>query len=127
MSGPAKQSAVGQMSGCPPRIVRDFPSWAPPTMAIPLRPRPTARPPSLALARAEFRQEARYYGSASVIVAIGAAFGLLAAMALIAAGIIALARYTGLVTSSLIFGGTLTLIAALAISRGVHHFRHHSS
>jgi hypothetical protein len=81
----------------------------------------------LALARAEFRQEARFYSSASVIVAIGAAFGLLAAMALIAAGIIALARYTGLVTSSLIFGGTLTLIAALVISRGVHHFRHHSS
>jgi len=81
----------------------------------------------IALARAEFRQEARFYSSASVIVAVGAAFGLLAAMALIAAGIIALSPYTGLVPSGLIFGATLGLIAALIISRGVHHFRRQSS
>jgi len=81
----------------------------------------------LALARAELREEARVYSSATVIVAVGAAFGLLAAMALIAAGIIALSTYTGLMTSSLIFGATLGLTAALIITRGVHHFKRHSS
>ena len=81
----------------------------------------------LALARAEFRQQARRYSSATVIIAVGTCFGLLAAMALVAAGIVALSPYTGLVTSSLIFGAALGLIAALIITRGVHFFRGHSS
>ena len=81
----------------------------------------------LALARAELREQALFYSSASVIIAVGAGFGLLAAMALIAAGIIALSPYTGLVTSSLIFGATLGLIAAIIIMRGVHRFRGHRS
>ena len=50
----------------------------------------------VALAKAELRENARLYGSAALIIAVGVAFGLLAAMALLAAGIIALATYTGL-------------------------------
>ena len=57
----------------------------------------------VALAKAELRDKARLYSSAALIIAMGGAFGLLAAMALLAAGVIALATYTGLATSALIF------------------------
>jgi Putative Actinobacterial Holin-X, holin superfamily III len=81
----------------------------------------------VALAKAELRDEARLYSSAALIIVVGGAFGLLAAMALLAAGIIALATYTGLATSALIFGSALGAPATLLFKRGMRNFKRHSS
>jgi uncharacterized membrane protein YqjE len=81
----------------------------------------------VALAKAELRDKARLYSSAALIIAVGVAFGLLAAMALLAAGIIALATYTGLAPSALIFGAALGAPAALLFKRGLRNFKRHSS
>jgi hypothetical protein len=81
----------------------------------------------VALAKAELRDKARLYSSAALIIAVGGAFGLLAAMALLAAGIIALATYTGLATSALIFGAALGASATLLFKRGFRNFKRHSS
>jgi uncharacterized membrane protein YqjE len=81
----------------------------------------------VALAKAELRDKTRLYSSAALIIAVGVAFGLLAAMALLAAGIIALATYTGLATSALIFGAALGAPAALLFKRGLRNFKNHSS
>lgn len=80
----------------------------------------------MALARAELEEKARLYFSAVLVVAAGAAIGLLAAMALLVAGIIVLSTYTGLVMSSLIFGVMLTALATLLLTRGLHNFKLHS-
>lgn len=80
-----------------------------------------------ALLKAELLAQARLYTSAALIMAVGAAVGLLAAMALLAAGIIALSTYTGLVASGLIFGAVLGAAAALLMSQGMRHIRRHSS
>ena len=81
----------------------------------------------VALVKAELRDQASLYSSAALIIAVGAAFGLLAAMALLAAGIIALSTYTGLVTSCLIFGATLAAAATLLTALGLRNFKRHSS
>jgi uncharacterized membrane protein YqjE len=81
----------------------------------------------VALAKAELRDKARLYSSAALIIAVGGAFGLLAAMALLTAGIIALATYTGLATSALIFGAALGASATLLFKRGLRNFKRHSS
>jgi putative superfamily III holin-X len=81
----------------------------------------------VALAKAELRDNARLYSSAALIIVVGGAFGLLAAMALLAAGIIALATYTGLATSALIFGAALGASATLLFKRGLRNFKRHSS
>ena len=81
----------------------------------------------VALAKAELRDKARLYSSAALIIAVGVAFGLLAAMALLAAGIIALATYTGLAPSALIFGPALGAPATLLFKRGLRNFKRHSS
>jgi len=81
----------------------------------------------VALAKAELRDKARLYSSAALIIAVGIAFGLLAAMALLAAGIIALAIYTGLATSALIFGAALGASATLLFKRGLRDFKSRSS
>lgn len=81
----------------------------------------------VALAKAELGDKARLYSSAALIVAVGAAFGLLAAMALLAAGMIALSAYTGLVASGLIFGAALAALAALLLMQGLHNFKRQSS
>jgi uncharacterized membrane protein YqjE len=81
----------------------------------------------VALAKAELREKARLYSSAALIIAVGVAFGLLAAMALLAAGIIALATYTGLAPSALIFGAALGAPATLLFKRGLRNFKRHSS
>ena len=80
----------------------------------------------VALAKAELRDKARLYSSAALIIAVGGAFGLLAAMALLAAGIIALATYTGLAPSALIFGAALGAPATLLFKRGLRNFKRHS-
>jgi len=81
----------------------------------------------VALAKAELRDKARLYSSAALIIAVGVAFGLLAAMALLAAGIIALAIYTGLATSALIFGAALGASATLLFKRGLRDFKSRTS
>lgn len=81
----------------------------------------------VALAKAELRDKARLYSSTALIIAVGVAFGLLAAMALLAAGIIALASYTGLATAALIFGVALGAPATLLFKRGLRNFKRHSS
>jgi uncharacterized membrane protein YqjE len=81
----------------------------------------------VALAKAELRDKARLYSSAALIIAVGVAFGLLAAMALLAAGIIALATYTGLAPSALIFGAALGAPATLLFKHGLRKFKRHSS
>src|SRR6266508_1826467 len=80
-----------------------------------------------ALVKAELRDKARVYSSAALIIAVGVAFGLLAAMALLAAGIIALSTYTGLAPSALIFGAALGAPATLLFKRGLRNFKRHSS
>ncbi|HEX5080673.1 MAG TPA: phage holin family protein, partial [Blastocatellia bacterium] len=81
----------------------------------------------VALAKAELRDKARLYSSAALIIAAGVAFGLLAAMSLFAAGIIALATYTGPATSALIFGAALGALATLFFKRGLLNFKRRSS
>jgi uncharacterized membrane protein YqjE len=80
----------------------------------------------VALAKAELREKARLCISAALIMAVGFAFGLLAAMALVAAGIIALSIYTGMAASALIFGGALGAPATLLLMRGLRRFKRHS-
>jgi hypothetical protein len=65
--------------------------------------------------------------SAALIIAVRGAFGLLAATALLAAGITALATYTGLEPSGLIFGAALGAPATLLFKRGLRNFKRHSS
>ena len=81
----------------------------------------------VALAKAELQDKVRLYSSAALIIAVGVVFGLLAAMALLAAGIIALSIYTGLITSGLIFGAALAASAALLMMQGLRNFKRHSS
>ena len=81
----------------------------------------------VALAKAELHEKARLYSPAALIIAVGVAFGLLAAMALLAAGIIALSTYTGLVMSGLICGATLGAFAAILMTQGLRNFKRHSS
>jgi uncharacterized membrane protein YqjE len=80
----------------------------------------------VALAKAELREKARLYSSAALIMAVGVAFGLLAAMSLLAAGIIALATYTGLAASALIFGAALGAPATFLFKYGLRNFKRHS-
>jgi hypothetical protein len=81
----------------------------------------------VALAKAELRDKARLHNSAAMIIAVRRAAGLLAAMALLAAGIIALATYTSLTPSALIFGAALGAPAMLLFKRGLRNFKRHSS
>ncbi len=79
------------------------------------------------LAKAELRDKARLYSSAALVIAVGGVFGLLAAIAFLAAGIISLAAYTGLAPSALIFGAALGAMATLLFKRGLRNFKRHSS
>ena len=77
----------------------------------------------VALAKAELRVKIRAYRSAACITAAGAALGLLASMALLAAGIIALGAYVGLAASSVILSALLGVPATLLVLQGVGHFK----
>lgn len=81
----------------------------------------------IALLKAELRDEVRHYRWGTIATATGVVFGLLAAMALLAAGIVALATVTGLVVSGLAFGGALTVIAVVLILLGQSSFKRRSS
>jgi hypothetical protein len=60
--------------------------------------------------------------STALIIAVRGVFELLVVMALLAAGIIALATYTDLAPSALIFGATLGASATLLFRRGLRNF-----
>lgn len=81
----------------------------------------------VALVKAELLERTRLYSSAALIIAVGAALGLLAAMALLAAGIIALSTYTGLATAGLIFAVPLGISAALFMTLGLRNLKRYSS
>ncbi|HEX4950126.1 MAG TPA: phage holin family protein [Blastocatellia bacterium] len=80
----------------------------------------------VALVKAEFHEKARLYSAAALLIAIGGACGLLAAMALRTADIIALASYAGLVMLGSILGVALGVAAAILIMHGLRTFEHHS-
>lgn len=79
----------------------------------------------VALVKAEFVEKARLYTAATLLIAGGVTIALLAAMSLLAAGIIALASYTGFVKSGLIFGVSLGVAAAILIMQGLRTFERH--
>ena len=77
----------------------------------------------IALIRAELRSKTDIFVSAAVMTVTGLVLVLLACMAFLAAGIIALAAYVGLVGSALICGAVVGAIAAVLVSLGVVHFK----
>jgi hypothetical protein len=77
----------------------------------------------IALVRSELDRKIDIFRTAAVLTAIGSALFLLAFMAFLLAGIMALAAYMGLVASALVCGGLIGIIAAVFLSRGVGHFK----
>jgi hypothetical protein len=77
----------------------------------------------IALVRSELHRKIDIGRTAAVLIAIGFVLILLAAMAFLFAGIIALAAYIGLVASALICGGLVGVAAAVLLSKGVGHFK----
>jgi len=77
----------------------------------------------IALAKAEVQDRIRVYRVAASIVVAGAVLGLLAAMAVVAAVIIALIPYLGAVWSPVAVGGLLGIFSLIAIGLGISQFR----
>lgn len=81
----------------------------------------------VALVRAELLEKIRLYSSALLVIAGGAVCGLMATMALLAVGIIALSTYTGLARAGLIFAVALGISAALFMTVGLRNLKRYSS
>ena len=77
----------------------------------------------IALVRSEVGSKLDICRTAAVFTAIGFVLILLAGMALLFAGIMALAAYIGLVASALICGAVVGVAAAALLSKGVGHFK----
>jgi hypothetical protein len=77
----------------------------------------------IALIRTELRSKIDIFRKAAVLTAIGFVLILLAGMAFLFAGIIALAAYIGLAASALICGGLVGIAAAVLLSKGMGHFK----
>jgi hypothetical protein len=77
----------------------------------------------IALIRTELRSKIDIFRKAAVITAIGLVLILLAGMAFLFAGIIALAAYVGLAASALMCGGFVGIAAAALLSKGMGHFK----
>ena len=77
----------------------------------------------IALIRTELRSKIDIFRTAAVITGIGFVFILLAGMAFLFAGIIALAAYIGLAPSALIWGGLAGIAAAVLLSKGKGQFK----
>jgi putative superfamily III holin-X len=77
----------------------------------------------IALIRSELLRKIVIFRMAAVLTAIGFVLILLAGMAFLFAGILALAAYIGLVASALICGGLVGGVAAVLLSKGVGHFK----
>ena len=71
------------------------------------------------LAKQEISEKIISFRAAAILIAAGAAAGLLAVMALTAAAVIGLAYYVGPGYSALIVGGFLLMIAAIVASTGL--------
>jgi len=77
----------------------------------------------IALVRSELSSKIDIFRTAAVMTVIGLVLILLAFMALLFAGIIALAAYIGMVASALICGALIGIAAAVLLSKGVGHFK----
>lgn len=77
----------------------------------------------IALIRTELRSKIEIFRKAAAITAIGLVLILLAGMAFLFAGIIALAAYIGLAVSALVWGGLVGIAAAVLLSKGMGHFK----
>ena len=71
------------------------------------------------LVRSEVSRKIHLYQTAILITVIGLFLALLAGMALLAAGVIALASYVGPVEAALIGGAVIGIVAAGLLSKGV--------
>ena len=77
----------------------------------------------IALIRSELGMKIGIFRTAAVLTAIGFVLVLLAGMAFLFAGILALGTYIGLAASALICGGLVGIVAAVLLSKGVGHFK----
>ncbi|HWQ32112.1 MAG TPA: phage holin family protein [Blastocatellia bacterium] len=77
----------------------------------------------LALARQELREKVRSVEAALIVLAAGAVLGLMAALSLCAAAIIALAEYVRPWQSALIIGVILGIAAGVSLAIGIGRFR----
>jgi hypothetical protein len=77
----------------------------------------------IALVRSELRSKIDICRTAALFTVIGMILILLAGMALLFAGIIALAADVGLVASALICGAVVGVAAAVLLSKGLGHFK----
>jgi uncharacterized integral membrane protein len=75
------------------------------------------------LAKQEMREKVASFRSAVVLIAVGAAIGLLAVLALIAAAIVGLGHLVGMATSALIVGIVLAVMAGLPLLMGLSRLR----
>jgi hypothetical protein len=77
----------------------------------------------VALAKQEISEKLLSLRSAVMVIAFGAFVGLIATLALVAAGIAGLAEHMELWKAALLVGGGLTLIAAIVVSVGLGHLK----
>jgi hypothetical protein len=77
----------------------------------------------IALAKSEFRDRFRVYRAAILITAIGALLCLLASMSAVAAAILALAPFVGVVWAALIVGAILGAVSIVLFIEGMKQFR----
>src|SRR4051812_6262776 len=77
----------------------------------------------IALVRSELRIKMEIGRTAALMMAIGLFLSVLAAIALLFAGIMALGAFIGVALSALICGGLLGVVAAFLLSKGVGHFK----
>jgi len=77
----------------------------------------------IALVRSELRIKMEIGRTAALMMAIGLFLSVLAAIALLFAGIMALAAFIGVALSALICGGLLGVAAAFLLSKGVGQFK----
>lgn len=71
------------------------------------------------LAKQEITEKIEVFRGGAILMVIGAAIGLVAALTLTAAAVIGLSTYAGLLYSSLIIGGALLLVAIVTASIGM--------
>jgi len=77
----------------------------------------------IALIRSELRIKLEIGRTAAVMTGIGLFLAVLAVIALLFAGIMALATFIGVAASALICGGVLGIVAAFLLSKGVSQFK----
>jgi amino acid transporter len=76
----------------------------------------------ISLAKSEFHDRLRSYRLAAAITATGLLLGMLASMALVAAGIVALIPYLGGALSALVVGALLGVVSLICVMLGIRQF-----